>query len=132
MIAGMTRGSSRLRIDAASPVPPFEQLRAQILDQMREGALPAGARLPTVRQLAADLGVAPGTVARAYKELEAVGAIETRGRNGTLVAWSPDAGERRVQELAAQLAQVSRESAVPGDRVRAIVDAALARPITAD
>lgn len=115
-----------VRIEPASPVPPFEQLRAQLLDRMREGELPAGTRLPTVRHLAADLGVAPGTVARAYRELEAAGAIETRGRNGTVVAWSPDAGERRVQELAAQLVEVSRESAVPADRVRAIIDAALA------
>ena len=117
---------SGVRIEPTSTVPPFEQLRTQLLDQMRSGQLAAGARLPTVRHLAADLGVAPGTVARAYKELEAAGAIETRGRNGTVVAWSPQVGERRVQELAAQLALVSRENAVPADRVRAIVDAALA------
>jgi len=114
-----------LTVDPTAPTPPFEQLRAQLLSQMREGALPAGARLPTVRQLAAALGVAPGTVARAYKELEAAGAIETRGRNGTVVAWSPDAGERRVQELAAQLAAAAREHALSPDRVRAIVEAAL-------
>ena len=117
---------SSVRIEPLSPVPPFEQLRTQLLDQMRSGQLPGGTRLPTVRQLAADLGVAPGTVARAYKELEAAGAIETRGRNGTVVAWSPQAGERRIQELAAQLARASRENAVPAYRVRAIVDAALA------
>ena len=64
-------------------------------------------------------------MARAYKELEAAGAIETRGRNGTVVSWSPDAGERRVQELAAQLAAV-RENRVPPERVRELLDAALA------
>lgn len=114
-----------LIIDPASAVPPFEQLRVQLLGQMQAGTLASGVRLPTVRQLASDLGIAPGTVARAYKELEASGAIETRGRAGTFVAWSPDAGERRVQELAAQLAAVAREHQVPADRVRAALDAAL-------
>lgn len=116
---------SLLTIDPGAAIPPFEQLRLQLLDQMQKGLLPAGARLPTVRQLASDLGVAPGTVARAYKELEAAGAIETRGRNGTVVAWSPDAGERVVQLLATQLAAAAREHALSPNRVRAIVEAAL-------
>lgn len=116
---------SLLVIDPTSPTPPFEQLRAQLLAQMHAGDLAAGTRLPTVRQLASDLGLAPGTVARAYKELEAAGAIETRGRRGTFVAWSPDAGERRVQELATQLAAVAREHRVAPERVRAVVDSAL-------
>ncbi len=115
-----------LTIDPASTTPPFEQVRVQLLERMQRGELPAGSRLPTVRQLATDLGVAPGTVARAYKELEAAGAIETHGRAGTLVAWSPDAGERRIQELAAHLAATARENAVPPERVREILEAALA------
>ncbi|MFT4283800.1 MAG: GntR family transcriptional regulator [Protaetiibacter sp.] len=72
---------------------PYERLRDRLLAEMRDGTRAAGSRLPTVRALAEELGLAPGTVARAYKELEAAGAIETRGRNGTLVAWSPDAGD---------------------------------------
>lgn len=115
-----------LRIDPASTTPPFEQLRMLLLERMQLGVLPAGSRLPPVRQLAAELDLAPGTVARAYKELEAAGAIETRGRNGTIAAWSPDAGERRVQELAAQLAAAARENRVPAERVRELVEAALA------
>ena len=115
-----------LELDPASTTPPYEQLRVQLLERMQRGALPAGSRLPTVRQLAVELDLAPGTVARAYKELEAAGAIETRGRNGTVVAWSPDAGERRVQERAAQLAAVARENSVPPERVRELLDAALA------
>lgn len=114
-----------LVVDPVSPTPPFEQLRVQLLAQMHAGELAAGTRLPTVRQLASDLGLAPGTVARAYKELEAAGAIETRGRGGTFVAWSADAGERRVQELATRLAAVAREHRVPPERVRAAVDSAL-------
>ena len=72
-------------IDPASPLPPFEQLRSQIASQAASGDLPAGTRLPTVRQAAADLGVAANTVARAYRELEADGVVTTHGRRGTFV-----------------------------------------------
>jgi DNA-binding transcriptional regulator YhcF (GntR family) len=77
-----------LAIDASSPVPPFEQLRSGIAGLVTTGALPAGSRLPTVRQLAADFGLAANTVARAYRELEADGVIETHGRRGTFVSSS--------------------------------------------
>ncbi|MBO0832356.1 MAG: GntR family transcriptional regulator [Actinobacteria bacterium] len=66
-------GTLVLRIDLSRPVPPYEQLRAQIAGLIAAGELPSGSRLASVRQLAGDLGVAPGTVARAYSELEAAG-----------------------------------------------------------
>jgi DNA-binding transcriptional regulator YhcF (GntR family) len=72
-------------IDVDSPVPPFEQLRAHIATEVAQGRLPAGARLPTVRQMATDLGLAVNTVARAYRELEADGVVVTHGRRGTFV-----------------------------------------------
>jgi DNA-binding transcriptional regulator YhcF (GntR family) len=86
----------RIDIDLDAASPPFEQIRTQIADQARAGALPAGTRLPTVRHLADELGVAPGTVARAYKELEADRVIETRGRNGTFVSVGGDAVAREA------------------------------------
>ncbi len=75
-----------ITIDAASSVPPFEQLRVQIAAQVATGDLPAGTKLATVRQMAADLGLAANTVARAYRELEADGVIATHGRRGTFVS----------------------------------------------
>lgn len=87
-------------IDPRSAVPPFEQLRVQLLEQVQSGELAAGAKLPTVRRLAEDLGLAANTVARAYRELETAGIIETRGRAGSFVAAQGDAAERRGQELA--------------------------------
>lgn len=74
-----------LRIDPASAEPPFAQLHEQILAQVADGILSPGDRLPTVRRLAGDLGIAPNTVARAYRELEADGVLEGRGRAGTFV-----------------------------------------------
>lgn len=67
-----------VHVDTASPVPPYEQIRAQLAALITTGRMPEGERLPTVRQLAADLGLAAGTVARAYRELEAASLIRTR------------------------------------------------------
>lgn len=68
------------------PTPPFEQVRRQLAALVASGALAPDQRLPPVRQLAADLGLAVGTVARAYRELEEAGAVTTRRGAGTRVA----------------------------------------------
>jgi DNA-binding transcriptional regulator YhcF (GntR family) len=73
-------------LDATSAEPPFEQLRTQIAERAASGDLPAGTRLPTVRALAADLGLAANTVAKAYRALETDGVISTEGRRGTFVS----------------------------------------------
>lgn len=73
-------------VDASSGVAPFEQVREGIRAQVESGELEPGYRLPPVRSLADSLGLAANTVARAYKELEAQGVVETRGRAGTFVA----------------------------------------------
>lgn len=62
-------------VDQTSPTAPFDQIRGQIADLIRSGELAATTRLPSIRQLAGDLGVAPGTVARAYGQLETAGLI---------------------------------------------------------
>ncbi|MFX0575998.1 GntR family transcriptional regulator [Nocardia nepalensis] len=73
-----------------SSIPPYEQLRLGVIAQVRSGELTAGTKIPTVRALAAQLGLAPNTVARAYRELEADGVVETRGRQGSFIASSGD------------------------------------------
>jgi DNA-binding transcriptional regulator YhcF (GntR family) len=75
-----------LKIDLKASRPLFDQLRTQVIDGVRDGALPPGTRLPTVRELAGQLGVAVNTVARAYRELESAAIVETRGRFGTFIA----------------------------------------------
>ena len=74
-----------ITLNETSPVPPFEQIRSQLADLVRTGRLADGQRLPTVRQLAADLRVAPGTVARAYTALEQERLIRTQRSRGTTV-----------------------------------------------
>ena len=84
----------------ASTVALYEQLRLRIIHLADSGALPPGTRLPAVRALAESLDVAPHTVARAYKELEAAGVVATRGRNGTVVS----ARDERLSGLSAAAA----------------------------
>lgn len=73
-------------IDKTASTPPFEQLRDQLIDQIRRGDLSPGTKLPPVRTLAVDLGLAANTVAKTYRELESSGFVQTRGRHGTVVA----------------------------------------------
>jgi len=81
--------TAAIRLDPSDPTPPYEQLRRQIATAIVSGVLPVGARLPTIRQLAGDLGVANGTVMRAYSELETLGLVKTARSAGTVVAASP-------------------------------------------
>jgi DNA-binding transcriptional regulator YhcF (GntR family) len=96
-----------ISVDDTNPTPPFEQIRAQIENQIRLGKLTNGQRLPTVRQLAADLGIAPGTVARAYAGLESEGLIETRRGAGTRVSLQSDAYPE-VLDAAIEFAKAAR------------------------
>lgn len=97
-----------IRVDPASATAPYEQIRRQLAEEIAAGRLPAGARLPTVRGLADELGVAVNTVARAYRELEAAGLIETRGRNGSVVTAGGDATRERVRAAAADYVALVR------------------------
>jgi DNA-binding transcriptional regulator YhcF (GntR family) len=103
----------------------FEQLRTQVIEAVRDGRLGAGAKLPTVRGLADELGIAPNTVAKAYRLLEADGVIETRGRAGTFVSAHGDAIERQAQLAAAAYADRIRELGVPTEDAVALVETAL-------
>ncbi len=114
-----------LGIDAASGVPAFLQLRAQIIEQVRSGALKPGTRIPTVRALAAELGIAPNTVAKAYRHLEEDGILETRGRNGSFISPQGGAVERRAQEAAAEYAARVRKLGIAADEALRYVSDAL-------
>ena len=89
-----------LQIDQARSAPAYEQLREQIADAILGGQLQAGERLAPIRQLAKDLCLAPGTVARAYRELEQRKLIASNGRQGTIVVGRSE-GEAVREEIAA-------------------------------
>lgn len=104
--------TTRLVVDLAAPTPVYEQIRAQIAAAVRTGELRPGDRLPTVRSVAADLGIAVNTVARAYSELESAGYVTTRRRVGTVVA--PSAGPAVPEELIARARDYAAAVAAAG------------------
>jgi DNA-binding transcriptional regulator YhcF (GntR family) len=114
-----------MRIDQTSSVAPFEQIRAQYAAQIADGTLVVGTKLPTVRALADELALAVNTVARAYRELETAGLVETRGRAGTVVSARGEESTQRLQQAAQGFAQLVRELGIEPDRAVAIVRAAL-------
>ena len=86
-----------------SELPFYEQISTRIREAVAHGELIPGDRLPPVRRLAEALDLAPGTVAKAYRELERDGVVETLGAQGTVVSPPQAAGsemsEQRVVEL---------------------------------
>ena len=111
-----------LHLRPDSPVPPYEQLRDQIATMVASGALAPGTRLPSIRQLAADLGLAVGTVGRAFRELEHEGVIVSRGRHGTFTQRpsAPPAADRD-----ARLAEAARSYAIAVRQLGATPDQGL-------
>jgi DNA-binding transcriptional regulator YhcF (GntR family) len=120
--------AARVRVVTTDPTPPFEQVRRQLAELMATGVLRPGSRLPPVRQLAGDLGLAVGTVARAYRELEAAELVVTRRGGGTRVAERPGNASRErtaaVQRLARDYVRAARLLGATDDElVRALADA---------
>ena len=127
-----------LRLDPDAGVPLYEQLRAQLSVMVAVGHLPPGSRLPTVRHLAAVAAMAPGTVARTYRELEVDGAVEGRGRRGTFVVDEPPHSEplrqrrERLAGAADRFAFELRQLGVTGAKAHSLLDEALARSLKAE
>lgn len=100
----------KVRIDDASDQSIYEQIVVQIQEAVATGSLRPGDRLPPVRQLADELDIAPGTVARAYGELERRGIVVTDGARGTRVAErrrSPVRKDKRPESLVGLLRPVA-------------------------
>ena len=112
-------------LDSDSAVPKNEQLHTQIQDAVKDGRLAAGSKLPTVRALATELGVAPYTVARVYRQLEDLGVLETHGRNGTIVSTFGDDSQQQAQLAARAYADRIRALGVSADEGLALAKAAL-------
>ncbi|HSJ50719.1 MAG TPA: GntR family transcriptional regulator [Actinomycetota bacterium] len=121
----------RLRIDPLGPLPASTQLREALAVRITSGRLAPGTRLPPVRELAAELGLAPNTVAKAYRELGAAGYLEARGRHGTFVADElpepPDDVERALDAAADVFAARARHLGVTRSRAVAAARRALTR-----
>src|SRR5690625_4202289 len=99
----------RWRVNPHSGVPLYVQIEEQVKTAIASGVLEAGDRLPTVRELALELTINPHTVARAYRELERAGFINTTRGRGTFVAtmsgpvMSEPERRRRLAEVVARM-----------------------------
>lgn len=87
---------------------PADQVRDQIRGLITTGQLAAGERLPSVRQLASDLDVAPGPIAKANKALQAEAILETRTGGGTRAGRTASATSLVVVDAARRLATASQ------------------------
>jgi DNA-binding transcriptional regulator YhcF (GntR family) len=116
-------------LDLLAATPPYEQVRAQLAGHIRTGALHPGEKLPVVRALAADLGVATNTVARAYRELEAGGLVTSRRRVGTIVR-APDApAGPALQQQAVGFVREARRAGLADEEILDLVRGAFAQSL---
>ena len=119
----------KIRLDPTSREPLSEQLRSALETRIASGRLAPGERMPTVRDLAAELEIAPNTVAKAYRGLASAGMIIGLGRRGTFVSeWvsaAPGDGDARLAEAAGSYARRAKQLGFGPSAARAAVDAAL-------
>ncbi len=120
--------TARLEVDLSSGVPVYEQIRAQITAYVASRQLAPGDRLPPIRTLASDLGLAPGTVARAFRELEAAGVVITRRRTGTVVADHAQVPALTVREAAERYVAEARAAGLSDEAALDLVRGALLAP----
>lgn len=118
-----------LRVDPTNALPVYEQIRQQVTRMAMTGTITAGTRLPTIRQLATDLGLAKGTVAKAYELLEQSAVVESRGHRGTFVRAIEDVGDPvkarlGLDEAADAFAVSARQFGADRDAAMAALDAA--------
>jgi GntR family transcriptional regulator len=117
------------RLDSSSGVPFYRQIIDQVLLAVGDGRLKPGTQLPTVRQLAVDLSVNLNTVAKAYREMEIRGIVQTQQGTGTFVAARAGAKSREkrkaLQDLLDRLIANAEALGVPmEDLLEALVERA--------
>jgi GntR family transcriptional regulator len=105
-----------LDVNTRSGVPIYVQIVQQVRHAIEVGALQTGEQLPTVRQLASDLTIAPNTIVKAYNELQAMDLIDSRAGVGTVVAASTNGTLRKLllEALFERLRNVVRDAASLG------------------
>ena len=116
-------------LDLLAATPPYEQVRAQLAGHIRTGTLQPGEKLPVVRVLAADLGVATNTVARAYRELEAGGLVTSRRRVGTIVQAPASPAGPELQQQAVAFVRAARRAGLAEEEIIDLVRGAFSQSL---
>lgn len=101
-----------IRVNSNNNEPIYEQITRQLREQIVSGQLESGEMLPSIRNMAKDLGISVITTKRAYEELENEGLVESIGGKGTFVSARNREfiREKRVHQMEEKLAEVIRES----------------------
>jgi GntR family transcriptional regulator len=102
----------QLDVDQRSGIPIYLQIVDQVRHGVEVGSLRAGERLPTVRQLAGEVSVAPNTVVKAYGELQRMGLLDSRPGVGTVVVEGSgeEQRERQLEALNGRLRELVRDA----------------------
>ena len=121
-----------IEVNPRSGVPIYVQIVEQVRHALEVGGLRSGERLPTVRQLAGELTIAPNTIVKAYNELQRMGLVESRPGVGTVVVEGVEevAREQRVEAIFERLRVLVRDAASLGigeDELWASLDAEFER-----
>ncbi len=112
-----------LSINYKDPRPIYEQVRDALRQLILTGAIAPGEKLPSVRELAASLAINPNTIQRSYRELEALGLINTVPGKGAFAATDHSAAQRRSQELLGAITDSVRELRLLGTKQDTILKA---------
>jgi GntR family transcriptional regulator len=118
-------------LDTHSGVAPYLQIVGQVRQALLLGLLAEGDKLPTVKEVVAEVAVNPNTVMKAYWQLEHEGLVEGRQGVGTFVAsrpaGPPPATQHRLARNLERWVQAAREAGLDDDGIESMVRATLAR-----
>ncbi|HEX4289181.1 MAG TPA: GntR family transcriptional regulator [Trebonia sp.] len=131
MTREVLRQSISFQLRQDSGVPAYLQLAQQVKQAIRMGALEVGDKLPTVKEVVAEVAVNPNTVMKAYWQLEHEGLVEGRQGVGTFVASRPAGPPPATQHLLARdlerWVRAARDAGLDDDGIESMVNATLAR-----
>jgi GntR family transcriptional regulator len=101
-----------LRIDPRSSTPIYEQIELGIKELILKGALKAGEKLPSVREMSSMLTINPNTISKAYGELEREGIIETLRGKGTFITnnYRGKVDEKKMEYISRELKKIILEA----------------------
>ena len=103
-----------IQLDPTSRIPVYQQIKEQVTGLIVMGVFPPESRLPSVRALAAETGLNPNTIQKAYQELESEGVIYTVGGKGCFVGGEENAAEATCRRAEAELREALRQARLAG------------------
>ena len=104
-----------IQLDPTSRIPVYQQIKEQMTGLIVMGVFPPESRLPSVRALAAETGLNPNTIQKAYQELESEGVIYTVGGKGCFVGGEENAAEATCRRAEAELREALRQARLAGE-----------------